>query len=299
MMERLKRIVKKLLSPPAALLVLLTLLSIPLLILALSRAEEQGILHYVTYLLSFYTLVACACRVPQILCFIKEIKEHNPLVHRIVTDTRFRLKLTLLGSLVLNTAYALFQLGMGFYYRSRWFFALTVYYILLTVMRFFLLRDLRQLTPGSDYHEELRRYRFCGIALAAMTPALLAIVAFILFEERGFSYNSISTIAMAAYTFGAFTVAVVNIIKYRKYNSPLLSAAKAVSMTTASVAMLSLETAMLSAFGSESDAVFRGLITGLSGMGVCLFVLGMSIFMITRAAKELKTSNQGDQHGAY
>ena len=297
-MERFKRIAKKLLYPRAARLAWLTVLSIPTLILALSHAEDQGILHYVSYLVSFYTLVAWMWRVPQILRFIKKIKEHNPLVHRIVTDARFRLKLTLFCSLILNTGYALFQLGMGFYYRSRWFLALAVYYILLTVMRFFLLRDLKQLTPGSDYHEELRRYRFCGIALAAMTPALLAIVAFILFQNRRFSYHSISTIAMAAYTFGAFTVAVVNIVKYRKYNSPLLSAAKAVSMTTASVAMLSLETAMLSAFGSESDAMFRSLITGISGIGVCLFVLGMSIFMITHAAKELKRSNQGDQHGA-
>ncbi|MBR3862295.1 MAG: hypothetical protein IKM42_01400 [Clostridia bacterium] len=175
--------------------------------------------------------------------------------------------------------------------------ALAVYYILLTVMRFFLLRDLKQLTPGRGYTEELHRYRFCGIALAAMTPALLVIVSFIIWQNRGFSYHSITTIAMATYTFGAFTVAIVNIIKYRKYNSPLLSASKAVSMTTASVSMLSLETAMLSAFGSESDTTFRQLITGLSGAAVCLFVLGMAIYMITHAAKELKIRKQGDQHG--
>ena len=77
----------------------------------------------------------------------------------------------------------------------------------------------------------------------------------------------------------------------------MLSAAKAVSLTTASVSMLSLETAMLSAFGTENDILFRQLITGISGAAVCLFVLGMAVFMIHSAAKELKIRNEEDQHG--
>lgn len=296
-MQRFKRILHYLLYPHGVILCLLALLSMLLLIFALGAMRGAGVISYATYVLSFYTLVACVMRVPDILRLAKKLKAHNRLVHRVFTDARFRLKLTLYSSLTLNTSYALFQLGMGLCYRSRWFLALAVYYILLTVMRFFLLRDLKQLTPGRDYAEELRRYRFCGIALAAMTPVLLVIVAFILWQNRGFSYHSITTIAMATYTFGAFTVAIVSIIKYRKYNSPLLRAAKAVSMTTASVSMLSLETAMLSAFGGESDATFRQLVTGLSGAAVCLFVLGMAIYMITHAAKELKIRKQGDQHG--
>ena len=296
-MQRFKKILHHLLYPHGAILCLLTVLCTPLLILALGSMKYAGIISYLIYVLSFYTLVACVMRVPDILRFAKKLKTHNRLIHRIFTDVRFRLRLTLYSSLILNTSYALFQLGMGLYYRSRWFLALAVYYILLTVMRFFLLRDLKQLAPGRDYAEELRRYRFCGIALAAMTPALFVIVAFIFWQNRGFSYHSITTIAMATYTFSAFTVAIVNIIKYRKHNSPLLSASKAVSMTTASVSMLSLETAMLSAFGSESDTTFRQLITGLSGAAVCMFVLGMAIYMITHAAKELKIRKQGDQHG--
>ena len=296
-MKRFKKILHVLLFPHLAILFFLIPLSAFSLIYVFAIAKSEGALHYVAYVLSFYTLTAVVVRTPHIIAFFKKIKERNILVHRFITDTRFRLKLTLYTSLTVNTGYALFQLGMGLYYRSRWFLALATYYALLTVMRFFLLRDLKQLTPGKDYEDELRRYRFCGIALAAMTPALLVIVAFIIWQSRGFSYHSITTIAMAAYTFGAFTVAVVNIIKYRKYNSPLLSAAKAVSLTTASVSMLSLETAMLSAFGTENDILFRQLITGISGAAVCLFVLGMAVFMILGAAKELKTRNEEDQHG--
>lgn len=79
---------------------------------------------------------------------------------------------------------------------------------------------------------------------------------------------------------------------------PLAYAAKAVSLTTASVSMLSLETAMLSAFGNENKTPLRQVITALSGIAVCLFVLGMAVFMITHASKKLKTlPPKGDQHG--
>lgn len=296
-MERFKRLLYALLFPHAAVPLLLVPFSAAALVYVFVSQKNDSALAIICYVLSFYTLTVCTLRAPALLHFLRRAREHHPFLHRLTTDARFRLKLVLHGSLAINTAYALFQLGMGFYYRSRWFYALAVYYVLLTVMRYFLLRDLKSLDAGADLEGELRRYRFCGVALAAMTPALIVIVAFILWQNRGFSYHSITTIAMAAYTFGAFTVATVNIIKYRKHHSPLLSAAKAVSMTTASVSMLSLETAMLSAFGEESDALFRTLITGLSGLAVCLFVLGMAIFMILRAGQELKKLQQGAQDG--
>ncbi|MBE6604596.1 MAG: hypothetical protein E7639_02685 [Ruminococcaceae bacterium] len=297
-MTRTKRLLRALLFPPMLIPLLLTPLSAIALSAVFITGHTAHPLAYAAYTLSFYTLLVISLRIPDIYRWWQRLLEKNPLLHRLTTDARFRLRVILHTSLFVNTSYALFQLSMGLLYRSRWFYALAAYYALLTVMRYYLLRDLKQLTPGEDYAEELHRYRFCGIALAAMTPALLVIVAFIVWQDRGFSYHSITTIAIAAYTFSAFTVAVVNIIKYRKYNSPLLSAAKAVSLTTASVSMLSLETAMLSAFGNESDAVLRQLITAISGVAVCVFVLGMAVFMITHAAKELKIlSPKGDQHG--
>ncbi|MBQ2757808.1 MAG: hypothetical protein IJF31_04915 [Clostridia bacterium] len=297
-MTRIKRILQALAFPPALLPLLLTPLSATALVAVFQTGHTAHPLAYAAYTLSFYTLVIISLRLPALYRWWQRLRAKNRLMHRLTTDARFRLRLLLHVSLFVNTAYAFFQLVMGLFYRSRWFYALAGYYILLTVMRYYLLRDLKQLTPGAHYAEELRRYRFCGIALAAMTPALLVIVAFIIWQNRGFSYHAVTTIAIATYTFSAFTVAVVNIVKYRKYNSPLLSAAKAVSLTTASVSMLSLETAMLSAFGNKSETTLRQVITALSGIAVCLFVLGMAVFMITHASKKLKTlPSKGDQHG--
>ena len=62
---------------------------------------------------------------------------------------------------------------------------------------------------------------------------------------------------------------------YRKYHSPVISAARKVSLAAALVSMLSLETAMLSQFDTEST-------------GICAIIVGMGIFMIIHSTRRLK-----------
>ncbi len=93
---------------------------------------------------------------------------------------------------------------------------------------------------------------------------------------------------LAAYTFTAFSVAVVNIIKYRKYNSPVFSASKAISLASASVSMLTLTSTMLTTFGSGNDMEFRRLMTGLIGGAVSIFIITMAVYMIVQSTKKLK-----------
>ena len=111
-------------------------------------------------------------------------------------------------------------------------------------------------------------------------------------EGRTFHHNEITTIAMAAYTFTAFTTAIVNLVKYRKYNSPVLSAAKAVSLAAACVSMLTLEATMLTTFGGGEDAQFRRLMLGGTGAVVFLFIVAMALFMIVRGAKKRNAREQ-------
>ena len=48
---------------------------------------------------------------------------------------------------------------------------------------------------------------------------------------------------------------------------------------------------MLAQFGSDDDMLFRKTMTGATGGGVCVIVLGMALFMIVKASKQLKQIN--------
>ena len=137
--------------------------------------------------------------------------------------------------------------------------------------------------------EELIRYRLCGWIFLAMNIALCLMVFFMVYWNRTFQHHEITTIALAAYTFTAFTVAVINMVKYRKYNSPVYSASKAISFASACVSMLTLEATMLTTFGDGTmDAVTRKMLLGCTGGVISVFVVVMAVYMIRQSSIKLK-----------
>lgn len=217
-------------------------------------------------------------------------------VARYRRDVRFRMTCTLTGSFVMNVLYAAMQLFLGLHADTNWFYCLSAYYALLALLRWMLLSNVRKGHIGGDLLYEYKRYRFCGWVLLVINQALVSIVVLIVRWNRGYSYHEITTIALATYTFYSLTMAIINIVRFRKFNSPILSAGKVLSLTCACVSMLSLETAMISAFGEGDNALFRTVMTSLTGGAVCLLVLAMAMYMIVHATKEMKKIKQEEQY---
>ena len=99
--------------------------------------------------------------------------------------------------------------------------------------------------------------------------------------------------AMAMYAFYITITALISVLKYRKRGSPVMSAAKVISLTAALVSMLSLETAMLARFGGGEEE-FRRIMLAVSGGVVCAVVLTMAVYMIIRSTKQLKRLNNNN-----
>ena len=132
--------------------------------------------------------------------------------------------------------------------------------------------------------------------LALMNIALIGVVILVLHQEGSFDYAGMMIYVMAMYAFYVTVMAVVNLVRYRKYHSPVMSAAKAVNLAAALVSMLSLEIGMLNQFGTESEAAFREIMIAATGGMVCAIVAGSGIYMVVRASKALKTAGHTDGH---
>lgn len=276
-----KKLGKALLFPHIAIMLILVPVATVFLVYSMVFLGQKSIPAIVSYVLAFYTLMVWCIRVPKLIPVFRRIRQENKYVSRLLEDRQMRMQISLYGTLLFNTAYALLQLGLGFWHHTFWFYSLAGYYLFLAVMRFFLVLYTRQHKPGQNEKEELRRYRSCGIVLLMMNLTLSVMVFFMVYWGRTFHHSQITTIALAAYTFTAFTLAVINLIKYRKLKSPVYSAAKVVSMASACVSMLTLEAAMLTAFGAETmDTATRQLFLGLTGAAVCVFIISMAINMI-------------------
>ena len=274
----LKKLCKALLFPHIAIMIILLPVATVFLVYSMVFVGTESAVAIVSYFLSAYTLTVWCLKIPNIIRFFKTFKAENKYATRWQDDDRLRVGVSLYGSLAWNTVYAVFQLWLGFFHGSFWYCSMAGYYISLAIMRFFLARYMTKNKPGERMREELVRYRACGWIFLATNLAVSLMIFFMVYWNRTFVHHEITTIAMAAYTFTAFTSAIVNIVKYRKYNSPVYSASKAISFAAACVSMLTLESTMLTTFGEGTmDALGRKLLLGASGGVISVVIVAMAI----------------------
>lgn len=292
-----KKVGKKLLSPPGWLLLLLTVLSAAGLAAVFGKGWEQSPLAYAVYALSFYTLCVVTCYFvtvfPKRYVQIKEAVYGNPFGNRYVTDKVFRTKISLGLSLVINLLYVGVNLLSWHYSRSWWFVVLAVYYVIMALMRFLLVRYVRRNQIGTSILREWKRSRICAYILLLINLSLSGAVLMILYQHRGYDYPGIMIYVMALYSFYSTTHAIVNIVKYRALGSPVMSTAKIVSLSAALVSMLNLETAMFAQFGGDMPQQDQNLMIMITGAGISITVVTLSVILIVRATKEIRSEKHG------
>jgi len=293
-----KKIGKKLLFPPIWLMALLTIASAVLLTIIFVKGMEQSIPAYVVYVLAFYTLstvsIFCALVLPKQYKEIKQKIYDNPLGNRFMTDRVFRTNVSLSVSFVISMLYAGMNLLSWHMLKSYWFMVLVVYYVIMAVMRYLLVRYVRIQKIGTNILGEWKRSRICAYILLLINLSLSSAVLMILYQSKGYDYPGIMIYVMALYTFYSTIHAIVDIVKYHKLASPVMSTAKIVGLSGALVSMLNLETAMFTQFGADMSPENQRIFIILTGAGVSITVVTLSVILIVNANKEIRRIKDGE-----
>lgn len=291
-MDRWKQIGKKILYPPIWLMLVLAAASAVLLAVVFLYDLGESPLAYAVYVLSFYTLTVVCLSIytvfPAAFRKVSGAVHSNQFGHRYLTDAAFKTHVSLHLSLAVNLLYAGVNALSFFLYRSAWFSVLAVYYVILAVMRFLLLRYVSKKQIGSDLTGEWKRSRLCAMILMTLNLVLSGAVLMILYQDKGYHYHGFLIYVVAMYTFYMTVHAILNVIKYRKYNSPVMTTAKVISLSSALVSMLALETAMFSAFGGDMAMADQRTMIAATGAGVSAVVVSMSLWLIIRATRNTK-----------
>ena len=292
-----KKIGKKLLFPPVWLTVLLTILCAVVLTLVFVKGWEHSPMAYGVYVLSFYTLCVvtlfCAVILPKRWQQIRKKLYANAFVRRYTTDRDFRTRSTMYLSLYINLAYVAINLASWYTNRSWWFAVLMGYYLILAFLWALLAGYIRSNRLGSNPLREWQRSRSCACILLLVNLSLSGAVLMILYRNRGYNYPGILIYVMALYTFYSTIHAIVDMVKYRRAGSPLISTARTVSLSAALVSMLNLETAMFAQFGQDMAPQTQHLFIILTGAGVSITVVTLSVLRIVKATKEIRRTKHG------
>lgn len=217
-------------------------------------------------------------------------------VKRLREDRRLRAEVLLYFSLAVNLTFAVLQGINGILYRSVWAGTLAFYYLVLGAIRFSLLHAHKRVSAVQKW----KKYRRCALVMLTLELALLGIQSVTLYMGHVIAYRGYMIYAIAAYTFYSAIAAIRNVVVYRKYNDPVLSASKALSLAVAAISIYSLQSAMISTFGDSggSDGTDKFKMTmGLCvGAGVFVLIFAVSVFMLVKGTREIR--RERDTYGA-
>lgn len=282
---------KRLLFPHIIIVVLLVLLSVPLLVYSLGYEAANPIIAYMSYLISAYALTVVVARMPALAKRVKGSLYANRYSGRYLSEPQLRARISLYAGCGISIVYAVLKFLAGLYYGSLWLGAIAVYYVIISLIRYGLMKGDRYWQKNGDsVHRRLyglKCYRFCGCLMFVLHVAVMALVVQVVWQNKSYSYPGFLIYASAAYTFYCLGIAVVNILKYRRMEQPILSAAKMLSFACALTSMLALQTAMMTQFGNN-DGYFTRIMNSLTGGAVCLIVFALSIRMVRGANREIR-----------
>ena len=266
---------------------------------ALSVIQSQGnllpeIVGIPVYILAAMLLTAA------FICLYKDLKsgiierffitvKKNAFGAHFLEDYRFRTVLTTMPSFVINVAYTIYNGVIGVMNQSAWFITMAVYYSLLGIMRYCAVHTERKISRMEDQKlirkKELAVIKTDGILLLLLYLALSGVVLLTIAKGRAKAYSEIIAISIAAYTFYKITMAVINMVKVRKMQSPILITIRNIGVADALVSMLALQMTMLVSF-QGTDGLNADRMNGITGLAVCLLISALGISMIYYAFKE-------------
>lgn len=293
-MKDILKTLKKIFSPHMALLVLLNIASIILLCYVFMNGYDASPVAYISYVISAYSLTADVVNFVPIVRKIKNFKNNNKYLQRYFSDRRLQVTISLYMSLFINIAYTLVNFFISNKNSSVWYASVGVYYLVLGLIRFFLLKNSDKANKKLSKERkifELKIYRATGIMMFIVNGVMSGMTVQMVKNNECATHSNIMTIATAAFTFYFFSMAIVNLQKYRKTDHPIFSATKMLNFACALMSIFTLQTSMIPAFGD--DETFRKIMNTATGSAVFILVFGLALYMICRANKMLKEVNNG------
>lgn len=289
-MERAKMFFQKLLYPSKWVLIFLPPISFAALIFIF--ATQKSAPAYIIYCMSAYSLTIWSAAIPKLTKRIKSAiinsrimkkASASKITGRYLNDLAFRGNVSIYQGMAVNTFYVVFRIAAGIRFSSVWFISMAVYYLVLGGLRAYLVVCYRRRNPKL----ERRCYHTTAWLLFLLNIPMGGMIVLMVRTNSGFSYPGSIIYLSALYTFYTMVTSVLNLVKFRKLGSPILSAAKVLNFIAAMMSILGLQTAMISRF-SENGESYRKMMNAITGGFVYGIVIIIAVIMLLHSRKTRK-----------
>lgn len=283
---------QKLLHPSKWVLIFVPPLSFAALIFIFATQTTRSASAYMIYCMSAYSLTIWLAALPRL---IKEMKtaimtsrfmrkvSSSKITGRYLNDLAFRGNVSIYQGMVVNAFYVVFRIVAGIRYASVWFISMAVYHLVLGGLWAYLVVCYRRRDPEL----ERRCYHTTAWLLFLLNIPMGGMIVLMVRTNSAFSYPGSIIYLSALYTFYTMVSSVLNLVKFRKLGSPILSAAKVLNFIAAMMSILGLQTAMISRF-SENGESYRKMMNAITGGFVYGIVILIAVIMLLHSRKTRK-----------
>ncbi len=188
----------------------------------------------------------------------------------------------LFGGTFMNFLYIATNAASAFIYRNIWSATLTVYHLMLIIMRIYLL------TVGRSASADSSGRRLClraGILLLLLDLASALMMFYSISQASYASYSGAILLGFLIFTVYSVTRSVIDLRRHKDGENHLYFTARSITLSTSLMSVFNLQYSLLSLLGADSELTGRAIL--LCGLSVFSIILFLSLRLIRRGSGKI------------
>lgn len=206
---------------------------------------------------------------------------------------------------VVTVAFATMNLVGAILYESVWYASVSAYYFILLICRGGVLTaDAVYRRRRTDDGQRCEKFAWTvhlasGAAMVLLEVALASSAVQMIVSKTASESNDIMAIATAAYAFFKMGLAVYNLFKARKFDSPFTQALRNISFADACMSIASLTVLLTATFSKSAEDKSKMLYVEAAVIfAACAAIIAVAAIMIIRSVKKIKElKNSAEKNG--
>ena len=191
----------------------------------------------------------------------------------------FFLIITTIGNIIIAIAKFVLSLTLP----SLWFFINALFMIVLSIARFFSIRDYGKTKELTDENKikmiGYKNYLNNGVLLVVLGIMFFFVNVYIYYKGTNTNMHEYLTYLVALVAFWSIGSAMYGMIKYKRNHTPILKAVKLTNFANALTSIMLTQIVLLDTY-ANTEVYNSNLMNGLTGMGIGIVIIILGLYMI-------------------
>lgn len=211
----------------------------------------------------------------------KYLKKENRII--------FFLIFTTIGNIFI----ALIKFILSLTLPSLWFFINAIFMMILSIARFFSIKDYRKtkLIKNKDEIQNIgyKNYLNNGVLLIILGIMYFFVNVYIYYKGTNTTMHEYLTYLVSLIAFWSIGSAIYGIVKYKRNYNPILKAIKLTNFANALTSIMLTQILLLDTY-ANTNTYNSNLMNGLTGMGIGIIIIILGLYMIIGISKLKKVN---------